>query len=341
MLNAELIKRRRRRRSIGLILLLLITLLCVMLSLAMGSKPLPLSDVWRHYWLAQETGYNDLVINLRESRTLTGLLVGAALALSGALTQGLLRNPLADPGILGVNAGAAAMVVTFSFFPLLEALPRFWPALGGAALATLVFFMLGGGQRHTSAARLVLTGAAINACLFAYVQSVVLLNARVMDSYRFWTIGSLSEQSLSQSLSMLPWMMPVLLLTPLLGSSLNVLAFGEASASALGINIRRVRLQTLIVATVLAATATAMAGPIAFIGLAAPHLMRALVGSDFRWLLPYSALAGACLLLLADIVARSIVAPAEIMVGIVTASLGGMLLWLVAKRSRRFNDVAS
>lgn len=340
MLNAEIVRRRRQRRTIGLLLMLLATMLCAALSLAMGSKPLPLGDVWQHFVPGDSGRYADLVINLRESRTLTGLIVGAALALSGALTQGLLRNPLADPGILGVNAGAAAMVVTFSFFPLLEALPRFWPALGGAAIATLLFFMLGGGQRHTSPARLVLTGAAINACLFAYVQSVVLLNARVMDSYRFWTIGSLSEQSLDQSVAMLPWIAPLLLLALLLGSSLNVLAFGEGSASALGVNIRRVRLQTLVMATVLAATATAMAGPIAFIGLAAPHLMRALVGSDFRWLLPYSALAGACLLLLADIAARWIVAPEEIMVGIVTAVLGGSLLWLVVKRSRRFNDVA-
>ncbi|PKH22840.1 iron ABC transporter permease [Enterobacterales bacterium CwR94] len=332
--------RRRQRRSLGLIVMIMITLGCVMLSLAMGSKPLPFNDVWLHFWRGDQGQYNDLVINLRESRTLTGLLVGAALALAGTLTQGLMRNPLAEPGILGVNAGAAAMVVGFSFFPLLEALPRFWPALGGATLATALFFLLGGGQRHTSPARLVLTGAAINACLFAFVQSVVLLNARVLDSYRFWTVGSLSEQSLQQTLTILPWLALLLVLVPMLGGALNVLAFGENSASALGVNVARVRLMTLVAATVLAAAATAMAGPIAFIGLAAPHLMRALVGSDYRWLLPYSAFAGASLLLLADVLARWIIAPQEIMVGIVTACLGGILLWAVAKRSRRFNDAA-
>lgn len=325
----------------GLFVMAALTVLCAVLSLALGAKTLPLSAVWSHYWIGDRGLYADLVINLRESRTLVGLMAGAALALSGALTQGLMRNPLADPGLLGVNAGAAAAVVGFSFIPLLDALPRFWPALTGASLATLLFYLLGGGQRSSHPARLILTGAAINACLLAFVQGVVLLNARVLDSYRFWTIGSLSSLSLSDACAFLPWLAAALILTFSLGPAMNVMVFGEQIARSLGANVARTRVLSLTAAVTLAATATAMAGPIAFIGLAAPHLMRAWVGSDFRWLLPYCLFAGPCLLLISDVIARLIVAPGEVMVGIITAAVGGPLLYLVAKTRRGVMNYAA
>lgn len=332
---------RSARLWLGLLLMAGLTLFCVMLSLALGAKPLPLTAVWSHYWAGDRGLYNDLVINLRESRTLVALMAGAALALSGALTQGLMRNPLADPGLLGVNAGAAAAVVGFSFIPLLDALPRFWPALIGASLTTLLFYLLGGGQRSAHPARLILTGAAINACLFSFVQGVVLMNARVLDSYRFWTVGSLSSLSLPDAVSFLPWLLLALVLTFSLGPALNVMVFGEQIARSLGANVARTRVLSLVAAVVLAATATAMAGPIAFIGLAAPHLVRAWVGSDYRWLLPYCLFAGPCLLLISDVIARLVVAPGEVMVGIITAAIGGPLLYLVAKTRRGVMNYAA
>lgn len=174
-MTQQIHRRQRACRIWGWIGLLLLALLCIFASLTLGAKPLPLSAVW-HYFSADDRNYNDLVIDARLPRTLIGLMAGAALALSGAVTQGLLRNPLGDPGLLGVNAGASAIIVSFAFFPALAAIPRFWPALIGAALATLLFYLLGGGRNNSNPTRLVLIGAAINACLFAYVQGVVLLH---------------------------------------------------------------------------------------------------------------------------------------------------------------------
>ncbi|KMJ46277.1 iron ABC transporter permease [Xenorhabdus khoisanae] len=323
--------KRRIALTFGLMFMVVLTCFCVMASLSLGSKSLPLSAVWQHYWLGDSGSYYDLVINAREPRTLIGLMAGAALALAGAVIQGLLRNPLGDPGLLGVNAGAAATVVCFSFIPVLDGIPRFWTAFIGASLSTLLFYLLSGRSRSTHLSRLVLTGASINICLFALVQGVILLNPQVMDSYRFWTIGSLSAMSLSDASLLIPYLLVAVILTLSLSSSLNVMVFGEGIAGSLGVNVARTRILSLLSATMLAAAATAMAGPIAFVGLAAPHLMRALVGSDFRWLLPYCLLAGSCLLLISDVVARLLIAPEEIMVGIITASIGAPLLYLVAK----------
>ncbi|AOM40900.1 FecCD family ABC transporter permease [Xenorhabdus hominickii] len=328
--------KRRIALILGLMFMVVLTGVCIAASLSLGSKSLPLLAIWQHYWLEDSGSYYDLVINTREPRTLIGLMAGAALALAGAVTQGLLRNPLGDPGLLGVNAGAAATVVCFSFIPVLDGMPRFWTAFIGASLSTLLFYLLSGGSRNTNPTRLVLTGAAINTCLFALVQGVILLNPQVMDSYRFWTIGSLSTMSLSEASSLIPYLLVAVILTLSLSISLNVMFFGEGIAGSLGANVARTRVLSLLSATMLAACATAMAGPIAFVGLAAPHLMRALVGSDFRWLLPYCLFAGACLLLISDIVARLLIAPEEIMVGIITASIGAPLLYWVAKsRSQR------
>ncbi|WP_426577894.1 FecCD family ABC transporter permease [Xenorhabdus stockiae] len=323
--------KRRKVRILGLALMALLTCLCIIASLSLGSKPIPMSAVWLHYWQGDQGSYYDLVINAREPRTLIGLMAGAGLALAGAVTQGLLRNPLGDPGLLGINAGAAVAVVFFSFIPALEGFSRFWSAFIGAGLSTLLFYLLSGGARNTNPVRLVLTGAAINACLFAVVQGVVLINAQVMDSYRFWTVGSLSAMSLNEASLLIPYLLVAVVLTLSLSASLNVMVFGEAIAGALGANVARTRILSLLSATMLAAGATAMAGPIAFIGLAAPHLMRAWVGSDFRWLLPYCLFAGPCLLLISDVVGRLLIAPEEIMVGIITACIGAPLLYLVAK----------
>lgn len=314
-------------RIAGLLALLLLMLLCALASLIYGTKTLPLAAVWNHFINDSSNSYNDLVINARETRTLTGLIVGAALAVSGAVSQGLLRNPLGEPGLLGVNAGASAIIVSFSLIPTLATIPRLWPALIGAILATLLFYLLGGGQRNSNPARLVLTGAAINACLFAFVQSITLLNPNLLESYRFWMIGSLIGLPMQDIITIIPYFIIGLILIFSIAASLNVLAFEVEIATSMGANIIRIRILALTGATLLAATATAMAGPIAFIGLAAPHLVRAMIGGDFRWLLPYCVVVGPILLLSADIIARLVMAPSEVMVGIITAALGGPLLY--------------
>ncbi|CNK18642.1 FecCD family ABC transporter permease [Yersinia aldovae] len=338
-MTQQIHRRQRACRIWGWIGLLLLALLCIFASLTLGAKPLPLSAVW-HYFSADDRNYNDLVIDARLPRTLIGLMAGAALALSGAVTQGLLRNPLGDPGLLGVNAGASAIIVSFAFFPALAAIPRFWPALIGAALATLLFYLLGGGRNNSNPTRLVLIGAAINACLFAYVQGVVLLHPAVLENYRFWVLGSLSGMSMTAMLPVVPYFIGGLALVLAIAPSLNIMVFGENIATTLGANTIQTRWMALIGATMLAAGATALAGPITFIGLAAPHLVRAMIGSDFRWLLPYSLLVGPILLLTADIIARVIIAPGEVMVGVITAAVGGPLLYAVANRKKGFADAS-
>lgn len=324
--------KRRISRLLGLILMLLLTCLCILASLSFGSKPLPLSAVWQHYCYNSQINYYDLVINARESRTFIGLMAGAALALAGAVAQGLLRNPLGDPGLLGINAGAATAVVFCSFVPSLTNVSHFWAAFIGASLSTLLFYFISGSSRNTNPVRLILTGVAINACLLALVQGVILINPQAMDNYRFWSMGALNSMSLTEAGWLIPYLLVAVSLTFSLSAALNIMVFGDGIVHSLGGNVALTRLLALLSVSMLAAVATAMAGPIAFIGLAAPHLMRTWIGSDFRWLLPYSMFAGSCLLLISDVIARLVIAPEELMVGIITAAIGAPLLYWVAKK---------
>ncbi len=318
--------------SLGFCTLLLLLGLCLWASLTLGAKPIPLSALWAHFTPHHVPNYDDLVINTRKARTMAAVLVGAALALSGALIQGVLRNPLGDPGLLGIHAGASAVIVTATMVPALAHLSSFWPALLGALLAMAFFYLLGAGRRQTSPAHLILVGAALNACLFAYSQAVVVLNPAVLDHYRYWVIGALTQLSTAQLYDFLPYFGVALGMSIMVAPALNVMIFQERTAASLGVNVGRIRLWALIAALVMAALATAIAGPIGFIGLATPHLARVACRHDFRWLLPYCLLLGPILLLLADIAARLMVAPAELLVGTLTAFIGGPLLYALAKR---------
>lgn len=318
--------------SLGLCALLLLLGLCLWASLTLGAKPIPLAALWRHFSPEHVPNYDDLVINTRKARTLAAVLVGVALALSGTLIQGVLRNPLGDPGLLGIHAGASAVIVTAAMVPALAALPTFWPALLGAVLAMMFFYALGAARGQTHPAHLVLVGAALNACLFAYSQAIVVLNPDVLDHYRYWVIGALTQLTTAQLYGYLPYFGVALCLSILVAPALNVMIFQERTAASLGVNVGHIRLWALLAALMLAALATAIAGPIGFIGLATPHLARVVCRNDFRWLLPYCLLLGPILLLLSDIAARLLLAPAELLVGTLTAFIGGPLLYVLAKR---------
>lgn len=322
-----------RVRVWGLVALVAMAVAAVLASLALGSKPVPVRAVVDHL-LSGSTGYAGMVVDARLPRTVVGFMVGAALGVSGAVLQGITRNPLGDPGLFGVNAGAAASMVTCSLVPPLAALPSFWAALPGALLASGLVCGIGMARREDSPARLVLAGAAISACLFAYVQAITLLNPGVFDAYRFWVTGSLSGLRLDTATTGLPYLAAGLVLVFTLRGAFNVASFDEDTAVALGVSLLWVRLSGLFGAAVLAAVATAMAGPIAFVGLATAHIVRALVGNDFRWLLPYCLFAGAVLLLSADVIGRLVLAPAELMTGVVTAFVGGPFLYYAARKQR-------
>lgn len=325
-------RRRVRTLTLWLVVALAVLVLCAGLSLAVGAKSIPLGDVWTALTQPDDS-YASAVVASRVPRTLLGLLVGAALAMAGALIQGLTRNPLGDPGLLGINAGAAASVVTATaVLGAGSTTQQVWAAIPGALLAAVAVYLLGSAGRGSTPVRLVLAGAAVGAVLIAYVQAVSLTFPLAFDSYRLWAVGSLAGRNLDVAVAVAPFILAGLLVSLLLGPSLNALALGEESATSLGVATVRTRVLGGAAATLLCAAATAAVGPIAFLGLAVPHVVRSLTGSDFRWLLPFCAVAGPSLLLLADVVGRVVVRPGELAVGVVTAFLGAPVLMYVVRR---------
>lgn len=305
------------------------------LSVAVGSKPVPLGEVWSA-WLHPDDGYTSAVVQSRLSRTALGLLAGAALAVSGAVIQGLTRNPLGDPGLLGVNAGASASVVVVTALAGGTAGRSVWAALPGAVLATVAVYVIGSGGPggRATPVRLVLAGSAVGAVLLALVQAITLADTDVFTTYRFWVIGSLAGRPDGTVGLVLPYVVAGLVLALLLARPLNALALGDETATALGLSAGRTRLLAGAAATVLAAASVAAVGPVAFVGLAVPLTVRTFTGADHRWLLPYAALLGPVLLLGADVVGRVVARPGELMVGVVTAFLGAPFLVAAVRRGR-------
>ncbi|MFJ8491998.1 FecCD family ABC transporter permease [Streptomyces sp. NPDC094038] len=324
---------RRAIRAFGLLVSVVILLLVALASIAIGAKQLPLDQVW--HGLFQDTGtYGDVVVGTRLSRTVLGLLAGAALGLSGAVLQALTRNPLADPGLLGINAGASAAVVTaITYFGVSTLSGYVWFAfLGAAVVGGLVWFL--GGSRGATPVRLALAGTAISAALYGYLQAVMITDDAALNKLRFWTVGSLASANNSTILQVLPFLAAGTLLALGLARPLNAVAMGDDTARALGANLGRTRALAMLAATVLCGAATAACGPIAFVGLMVPHVVRSFTGPDLRWILPYATVLSPVLLLGADVVGRVVARPAELQVGIVTAVIGGPVFILLVRRRR-------
>ncbi|HEY0215968.1 MAG TPA: iron chelate uptake ABC transporter family permease subunit [Cellulomonas sp.] len=305
------------------------------LSVAVGSKSVPLGQVWSA-WLHPDDSYVSAVVQSRLARTALGVLAGAALAVSGAVIQGLTRNPLGDPGLLGVNAGASASVVILTATVGAGAGRSVWAAVPGALVASVVVYVIGSGgpQGRATPVRLVLAGAAMSAVLAALVQGVALAQPAVFSTYRFWVVGSLAGRPEDTAGRVLPFVLVGLVLAALLARSLNALALGDETATALGLRAGRTRVVGVAAATLLAASAVAAVGPVAFVGLAVPHVVRSFTGSDHRWLLPFTAVLGPVLLLGADVIGRVVARPGELMVGVVTAFIGAPFLVAAVRRGR-------
>ncbi|MEU1161774.1 iron chelate uptake ABC transporter family permease subunit [Streptomyces sp. NPDC005921] len=324
---------RRAIRALGLLVSVVILMLVALASIAIGAKELPLDQVW--HGLFHDTGtYGDVVVDERLSRTVLGLLAGAALGLSGAVLQALTRNPLADPGLLGINAGASAAVVTaITFFGVTSLDGYVWFAfVGAAAVGALVWFL--GGSRGATPVRLALAGTAISAALYGYLQAVMITDDAALGKMRFWTVGSLASASDATILQVLPFLAVGTLLALGLARSLNAVAMGDDTARALGANLNRTRALAMLAATVLSGAATAACGPIAFVGLMVPHVVRSFTGPDLRWILPYATVLSPVLLLGADVIGRVVARPSELQVGIVTAVIGGPVFILLVRRRR-------
>ncbi|MFF9313556.1 FecCD family ABC transporter permease [Streptomyces sp. NPDC014748] len=324
---------RRGTRAAGLVLSAAVLVLVALVSIAVGAKELSLAQVW--HGLFQDSGtYADVVVGERLSRTVLGLLAGAALGLSGAVLQALTRNPLADPGVLGINAGASAAVVTaITYFGVTSLSGYVWFAfLGAAAVGALVWFL--GGSRGATPVRLALAGAAIGAALYGYLQAVMIMDDAALGRMRFWTVGSLASATNATIVQVLPFLLAGTLLALLLARPLNALAMGDDTARALGANLNRTRALAMLAATVLCGAATAACGPIVFVGLMVPHIVRSFTGPDLRWVLPYATVLSPVLLLGADVIGRIVARPAEVQVGVVTAIIGGPVFILLVRRRR-------
>nr|WP_281381975.1 iron chelate uptake ABC transporter family permease subunit [Nocardiopsis mwathae] len=308
----------------------------VLLSIAAGAQDIPLRTVWEV--LRHPDGSRDAVIvhDYRIPRTVLGALVGIALGLSGALMQALTRNPLADPGILGVSLGASTGVVVAIAFCGVSAVSGYvWFAFAGAVIASAAVYAIGStGGRAATPDRLVLAGAAITAVLFAFNTAVLMVDPRAFDEFRFWNVGSLAGRYLDVLLPVAPFIIAGGIIALALARPLNALALGDQLGTALGVRIRRTRVLGAIAIMLLCGAATAAAGPITFVGLAVPHIARLIVGPDQRWVLAYSLLLAPILLLGSDVLGRVLGAPGELQVGIVTAFVGAPVFIALCRRRR-------
>jgi len=327
----------RGRRSVGLVAVVVLLAVVCILSLTVGSKPIPLHVVLDELWHRGDQSDDGIVIwSLRMPRTALGIAVGISLGLAGALMQSLTRNPLADPGLLGVNAGAAAAVVAaIGILGLTSPSAYIWFALLGAAIASVTVYLLGSrGNSAATPVRLALAGAAISAVLGAFVSAIVLTDQQAFDSFRFWSVGALAGQPASVLWGTGPFMAVGAVLALALARPLNALALGDDAGRALGARLGRTRAVSVISVTLLCGAATAAAGPIGFVGLTVPHIARAITGPDQRWIFPYSALLAPILLLGSDVLGRVVARPGELEVGIVTAFVGAPVFIGLVRRRR-------
>jgi iron complex transport system permease protein len=323
-------------RSAWLVGSAVLLVLAVMASLAIGSKDLSLDIVARALFSPGATDADLIVRDLRIPRTLLGLLAGIALGVAGALIQALTRNPLADPGILGVNAGATFFVaVAVSFFGLSSISQYLWFSFLGAIAVTVAVYVIGmmgrGGARPV---RLTLVGVGIGAVLSGLTTAISLLNPRAFDKLRNWNAGSVSGRPLDLVLVIVPWVILGLILAIVAASDLNAIGLGEDLARSLGARIVRTRVIVIVSVTLLAGAATAAAGPIGFVGLMIPHVARWIMGPDQRWIVALTCFLAPSLLLISDIVGRVVMRPGELPVGIVTAFIGAPVLIWLARRSK-------
>ncbi|MFP4634460.1 MAG: FecCD family ABC transporter permease [Nitriliruptoraceae bacterium] len=317
---------------VGLVLVVVLTLL----SLRIGSVSLSTTTVVDAFVAFDGSSEHLIVRTLRLPRTVIAIAVGAALAVAGVTMQAVTRNVLASPTVLGVNAGAAFAIVTAVFvLGVVSPGAYVWFAFAGALVATAVVFVVGSaGRGGATPLKLALAGAVVTALLQSWIWAAMVLSDRTLDEVRFWLAGSVAGRDLGVLARVAPFLLLGLIVAALLARQLDALSLGDAMAAGLGLRTAQVRALALGVAVLLAGAAVSVAGPIGFVGLAVPHIVRSVVGPRHVWLLPAAALGGTSLLLAADIIGRVVMRPEEIQVGIVTAIVGApVLIHLVRRRT--------
>ncbi|WP_061961695.1 FecCD family ABC transporter permease [Demequina flava] len=324
------------RRALIAIAAAAVLAVAIALSLAIGSRTIDLATVWQSLVDFNPDDPEQLIVrDLRVSRTVIGIIAGAALGIAGALMQALTRNPFADPGLLGINAGASLAVVIGLTAGLTGFAAQVPLAFVGAGIAAALVYAIGArGAAAGAPVRLALAGVALTALITSIINAVLLVDDATLDQYRLWVAGSLTGRQSEDVATLVPIVVIAVAVALLVSRQLQAVGLGEDAARALGINISVIRAIIIVVVTLLAASATAAAGPIVFVGLAVPHLARALVGASLPWLLVVSGLGGAALVLVCDVIGRVVARPSEIGVGITTAFIGGLIFALMARRMK-------
>ena len=330
-----LIRRSRRIRALGLLGALVVLAAVMVASVMIGSRDVGLGDVVAAFGGSAD-GFEQAAVVKRIPRTLLAVLAGAALGVSGAVMQGVTRNPLADPGILGVNMGASlAVVAGLAFFGLASPSLQIWVAIAGAAVTAVFVYTVGSlGRGGATPLKLALAGAATSAALVSFISAVVLGRNDIAGTVRSWQIGGVGGSTFASIEQVLPFLAIGFVVCLLSARGLNSLALGDDLAAGLGERVAVARGSAALGAVVLCGAATAVTGPIAFVGLVVPHACRLIVGVDHRWLIPFSALAGAILLAIADVLGRIASRPGEVDVGIVTALIGAPFFIAIVRRQK-------
>ncbi|AZQ76988.1 iron ABC transporter permease [Flaviflexus ciconiae] len=331
-------ERSRGGRRLAFITLLLVLLaLAVLASIMFGVRSIGVSDAFAAIQGNTDTAEQAAAYK-RIPRTALGFLIGAALAMSGTSMQAVTRNPLADPGIFGVLSGASlAVVIGMTFFGATNPVNIMFLAILGSAFAAAFVYVVGSlGRGGATPLKLALAGAATSAALTALVSAILLPRIDVMDSFRHWQIGGVAGAEWDRLGIAIPFLIVGTLICVFTAGGLNALALGDELATGLGENVLRTRILSSIGAVILCGVATALAGPIGFVGLIVPHLCRLIVGTDHRWLMPTTALAGAVLVILADTLGRVVVPGQEIAVGIIMPIIGApFFIWIVRRQKVR------
>ncbi|WP_138901371.1 FecCD family ABC transporter permease [Streptomyces albidochromogenes] len=309
-------------------------LLAVLLSLAVGARHIAPGVVFDALLHGGTSESAEIVRSLRVPRTVVGVMVGAALALAGTVIQGITRNPIGDPGVLGISQGAAVGVVLAIAFAGVHTLAGYvWFAFVGAGVASVaVYAVASSGRGGASPLKLALAGAAVNALLISVIQGLLTTDAATLDEFRFWQVGSIAGRSAEVAGQIWPFLAAGAVLVLSVARGLDALALGDDVAKGLGQNVATVRIVGGIGATVLTGVGVSAAGPIAFIGLAVPHIARAIVGTDHRWVLPMAALLGPVMLLVSDVIGRIVFPPGEVPAGVMTALIGVPFLIAMVRR---------
>ncbi|MFC6012019.1 FecCD family ABC transporter permease [Nocardia lasii] len=337
----------RRRRLTGLLLLAVLLTLAVVASIAIGTRSLAPSvvfDAITHalgcdggpFRCPARSTAEEIVRELRLPRTALALTAGVALGIAGALIQGYTRNPLADAGLLGLNAGAGFLAALSIFlFGFTMPAQYIWFAFAGSAIAGVIVFgvsSIGGGK--ASPLSLILAGAAVTAFLTAMTNAIIVLDNAALDTYRFWVVGNVAGREADVFWQVLPFLALGVGMAVSAAPTLNLLSLGDDVARGLGVDVTRARGYGLFAVVLLSGGATAAIGPIAFLGLVVPHIARAFTGPDNKWLIPYSGLLGGLLLLVADVAGRVVARPGELQVGVMLAAVGAPFFIALVRRKK-------